>query len=70
MRQFMPPIAVLVLTLTVAPLSAGQATKSTDRHATSGSSAPIVLAQGGAVRECPVDKNGNPYCGNNCPLCK
>jgi len=23
-----------------------------------------------ASRECPVDKNGKAYCGNNCPLCK
>lgn len=29
----------------------------------------LRLAQN-ATRECPVDKNGKPYCGNNCPLCK
>lgn len=29
----------------------------------------LRLAQD-ATRECPADKNGKPYCGNNCPLCR
>jgi hypothetical protein len=51
------PIAIKSVNYTVITNPTPQATK------------PLQLAQG-AIRECPVDRNGKPYCGNNCPLCK